>query len=331
MNYLTLFKKTNLFYGFIILILLFCSPGALHAVAWTFGIDDAGRHEFVLELDPYYSDVEYIYSITSAPIPKIYLEKEWSAYWYLFTNMYKPRFILLEASAYPLPIAGVYIKKYARDFYDDTEVYSHLNIIKAITEGFPEPYAFSLFLGNVTDYVEGEGEEMEIVGKGFSGLLFSYGNKHIVDNTMVNDHWMETEIKLKGSDIRGKHDLSWSYSLGAKFHFNDEIKDALYLSIKRSRIDFVDEDINFLWKFLTRNSEQEFRIDFHLQEFYKGKVTRYHFLFGKKFPIDDGTVTLSLGFGVIKIMSSGYTGTLEQQINDRWSFMIRPNIHIKLD
>lgn len=290
-------------------------------------MDDKGRHEASIELDPYYSCIYYTFAFTQKPIPKEKVKHEALYYWHMIKNLYMPRFVLLEASAYPLPVSGVYLKKYGSKFYENAEISEGFNLIKAITEGFPEPYAGSLFLGNVANFVSGENNE--IVGKGYSGLLFSFGDRHIVDNIMVKDWWLETEIKLKGSDLRERHSLSWSYGIGTKFHFNNEIRDIIYLSIKRNRIDYKKPDVNPFIGFFIYDSTQELKLNFDIREFYKGRITMASFLFGKNFSFGSGKVTFSLGIGFIYIFMSGYSGQLEENIDRSWSILIRPNLSFK--
>lgn len=307
-------------------LLLFGSTPA-GAVLWNWQLDKKGKHEFSLELDPYYSCVFYTLALTQKPIPKEKVTHEALYYWHMLKNIYLPRYLLIEGSGYPLPITGVYLKKYANDFYDKAEISKGLNIIKAVTTGFPEPYAVSLFLGNVSNFVSGDSNK--IVGKGYSGLLFSFGERHIVDNVMVKDWWFETEIKLKGSDLRERHKLSWSYGIGTKFHLNNEIKDIIYLSIKRNRIDYKKGDLNPFLGFFVYDSTQEFRMNFDLENVYKGRITLISFLFGKNFPIGSGKVTLSIGVGFEYQFKSGYTGTLKADIERPWSILIRPNLTFK--
>lgn len=315
----------HLFFPFILIICMtLMYPRRSAAYEKTFQLDDVGRHEFSFELDPYYSNVAYTFSLTDRPIPKESYEKERSIYYYLVRNIYLPRFILLEASIYPLPMAGVYIKKEHENFYEQSQVTKNINAVKAITAGFPEPWAYSIFFGNVVDFVRGDNK---ITGKGYSGLLFSYGNRHIVDNIMVDDDWIETEIKLKGSDIRSRHNISWSYAVGYKKHFNKEIRDAIYISIKRNRIDYVIKERNIILDFFARNSEQEVRLDFDPVRIGEGKITRYLFLFGKKLVIGEN-VAFSFSVGTIKTVASGYSGRLEQKIDEHWSLILRPNVHV---
>ena len=282
-----------------------------------------------IHLDPYYTGIDFTRSLTDKPIPKTVMTNEFAFYLHLLKNIYLPRYFLIEASIYPLPLVGVYTRKYANDFYNDTDVTFkgfNVNFVKAITTGFPEPWAASLFFGNVNDFVSDNGED--VVGKGYGGLLFSAGNRHIVDNIMVNDNWFETEIKLKGTDIRESHDLSWSYAVGAKFHDNVDIKNTLYLSIKRNRIDFVKHKGRPILNFFLYNSEQEVQIDFNMRQFYLGKLSRVSFLFGKSFTVFDNNVAFSFGVGTLKIFEDGYSGHLQSQISNKWSLIFRPNVKL---
>ncbi len=299
------------------------------AVLFPFQLDKAGYHQISFELDPYYSCVDYTLSLTDKPIPKTILTNEWMYYSHMLKNLYLPRYILVEGSIYPLPVAGVYIKENYDNFYQNAELSHSLNIVRAVTEGFPEPWAASFFLGNVADFTSSDGKE--VVGKGYSGWLFSYGGYHIVDNIMVRDNWWESEIKLKGSDLREAHNLSWSYSLGVKFHDNSEISDVCYVSVKRNRIDFVKHDINPLLGFFVYDSEQEFRADFKVDEVHRARLSRVSFLFGKNFPVGKGNVTFSFATGVVKLFQNSYSGELKRRIEREWTLIFRPNVHIKFN
>ncbi len=149
-----------------------------------------------VELDPYYSAVGVYNSLTGKPIPHLEVDSELEIYKELVTNFYKPRTLILEASLNPLPYAGTLIRKHQRDFYDDAQLTSNFNAVQAVTAGFEEPWALSLFLGNVVSF---DTINKSFKGKrnGYSGLLLSYGNYHIKDNMLIKDSWLEMEGKLK--------------------------------------------------------------------------------------------------------------------------------------
>lgn len=310
-----------------LIILFILTSGDLIAKEWVIPIGKNESQEFCLAIDPYYSYAEYIFSLTNNPIPKTEFSTELNVYFTMLKNYYKPRYLLFEISVYPLPTTGVFLKKHANDFYKSAQFTQNFNLIKSITAGFPEPWATSVFLGNIIDFTETN--STEIVGKGYSGFLFSYGNYYIVDNILINDHWFELETKIKGTNIKREHNLSWSYAIGSRLHMNNDIRDTLYLSIKRSRIDYANFSGNLLLFLIFGNSEQEFRIDFDLMEFYQGRLTSLMFLFGKKFPFFQGRVTPSVSVGAIKNFSSGYNGALESKVNTNWGLIIRPNVTIQ--
>ncbi|MCL1911335.1 MAG: AsmA family protein [Leptospirales bacterium] len=292
---------------------------------WNIPLGSEKRQEINIELDHYYSCLSYTVGITEQPIPEMNITREGELYWYMLRNFIFPRYVLFEASLYPLPIAGVYIKKEARNFYNASEVVRGFNIVKAATEGFSEPYAGSVFFGNVANFTMGDSDE--VTGRGFSGFAVSCGDRHIVDNIMVADKWCEVELKIKGMDEHQVHNMEWSYSVGIKLHDNNEIKHRFFISIYRNRIYYAD-NMSSLIGFL-RNTEQQLRIDFDLKNFDIKRLTSFSFLMGKNFPIGDGTVTLALRAGTLKIFSNGYSGSLKQAINSKWTPIIRPMAYLK--
>ena len=127
-------------------------------------LDDKKRHSVDYQLDPYYSQVAYNIDFKNPEIMPP--EKEAGLYFYLLKHFFDIRSFRLEASINPLPILGVYLKSNQRDFYDSTS-FGEFNIINAITEGFPEPGAISLFLG---DRVYLGNEELGITGAGVGSI-----------------------------------------------------------------------------------------------------------------------------------------------------------------
>ena len=67
----------------------------------------------------------------------------------------------VEGSLNILPILGSTLKKDENDLYEKSS-YGEFNLIKAITEGFPEPYAISFFMGEKVFW--------EMKTKGLQGL-----------------------------------------------------------------------------------------------------------------------------------------------------------------
>jgi len=292
---------------------------------WNIPLGSEKRQEINIELDHYYTCLAYTVAITEQPIPEMNITREGDLYLYMLRNFIFPRYVLFEASLYPLPVAGVYIKKEARNFYNDSQVIRGINIIKAVTTGFSEPYAASIFFGNVANFTKGDSDK--ITGRGFSGIAASCGDRHIVDNIMVEDKWFEVELKIKGMDDHQVHNMEWSYSIGAKLHDNNDIRHQFSISIYRNHIHYA-EGMNSLIGFFI-NTEQQLRITFDLEHLNIKKPTSFSFLIGKNFPIGDGAVTLALKAGALKIFSDGYSGNLKQDIDRKLALMVRPMIYLK--
>ncbi len=275
------------------------------------------RVKFVFEPDAYYTDVELILALTREPIPQIGEKTEAEIYRTLLSRAaVLPRYIVLEGSVNPLPYLGVWIKRDNPGFYENAQVSGSFNWVQAVTAGFEEPYAVSLLAGNVVGFdIPGP---TDIKGNGYSGYLFSAGNYHIKNNTLIHDRWQEIEWKMKG-DRRSKiKKLSWSFRVGAKMHSNPNITDILYLSVRRSRLDYQIEEGSLFY-----NSGFEYTMDLNRTTF---SPIRHYFFVDKKWPVRNGEMALALATGFVWESSSKYTGPLADGKGTSFQFLLRPNI-----
>jgi hypothetical protein len=281
------------------------------------GKNEAGV-EFVWELDPYYTQVSLHFPLTAAPIPEITGTNEMEVYRKLFIDSLIPRFMLVEAAVFPMPLIGVGLKEYQHDFYKGFNVGSgDLNLLEAVTAGFQEPYAFSIFLGDMVSFVK-PGQEKISANKGYMGYMISYSNQHIKRNVLIPDHNVEIEWKMKGERIYKDDKLSWSFRLGSKLHENPDITNTLYFGIRRSNLDFSADFLSFV-----NNSSIDFRWDFSAKD---GRPLRQEYVIGKKFPIKRWGVALKMDVGLIWEDSARYTGALRDKDFQNISAVIRPNI-----
>lgn len=269
-----------------------------------------------LELDAYYSNVSLTLSLTEEPIPHFGEKPESEIYRTLLSRSLVPRFLLLEASINPMPYLGVYIKKNHQNFYDDAEISGSLNWVKAITAGFEEPWAASIFLGTVVDFhIPGY---KDLQGKGYAGFLASGGNYHIKDNEMIKDDWREFEWKIKGDKKSALHKLSWSFRIGAKLHENPYITDIIYLSFRRSRLDY-----KIVRPSIFDNSGFEYTIDMNRRGL---DSIRHYFFVEKKWPLEK-KVAFAFAFGFVWESARKYSGPLTAGREDNdFQIIMRPNI-----
>lgn len=282
---------------------LMCLPAMVHGSEWEY------------ELDPYYSNVFYYQSLDDSPVPELGTRSEHQVYRDLFFRSYLPRFVLVEASVNPLPLLGVIVKDKQPDTYDNARLSDDLNLVESVTAGFEEPYALSLFLGNMVKYTAAN--ESQTQSKGFMGYLFSTGHLHIRQNEMVADKWYELEWKLKGDQVLQDINLSWSFRSGIKMHDNPLITDEAYVALKRERVQLTGDVLS--WE---QNGGVEFvyRVDKN-----SGASIGQQLIIDKKVPLAKGQYVLSLGFGVVRDTKAKYKGKYEAD-KAVTSFVLRPSI-----
>lgn len=277
----------------------------------------AAHAEFVYEIDPYYTNVGYNIPLTDKPIPTIESGSEAVIYRELIKDSVIPRFMTLEASMYPMPILGTWLKTHHRGFYDSGAITNNFNIVESLTAGFQEPWALSMFFGNVAK-LKRPGETRVGNNYGYTGYLFSVGEKHIKDNLLVEDHWFEMEWKIKGQLDYTNKKLSWSFRGGAKFHNNVDINDVYYIALMRNNTELHSPGRDWL-----DNTTFDFKMHFLQQS---GKLVRIEFLAGKKLPLREKSFIPTLSAGFILTNPGEYSGSLHNTGGNTLTFVIRPSI-----
>jgi hypothetical protein len=267
--------------------------------------------EVIYEWGAYYSSIGLHIPISDDPLPDGGRLNEAEVYRQLLARSYRPNLVLLEASAYPMPMLGVWLRGHNAGFYDNAK-----NVVQAVTAGFQEPWAVSAFFGSQMKFTRPEESERG-TNRGYMGYLVSAGTKHIKDNVLIDDDWIELEWKLKGERIFNEERLSWSFRAGGKFNRNTEIADALYVGVRRSNLDFRSPFLSLL-----DNSRIEL-----LTEIPKDRLLllRQELIIGKKFPIDS-RVAWEVDLGLIYERASKYTGSLAPLGKSSITFVFRPNI-----
>lgn len=277
-----------------------------------------GEVEFVWELDPYYSEVSLHIPLTDEPIPELSDVSEFEVYSRLLVGSLVPRYMLVEAAVFPMPLTGVGLKRYARDAYNAFNVGSRdFNLLEAVTEGFQEPYAVSALFGNIVSFIR-KGEDKVSSNKGYTGYMVSYSNQHIKRNELIPDHSLELEWKTKGDRIFRDEKLSWSFRTGVKLHDNPRISDTFYLGFRRNNLDFKAGFLSFL-----ENSDFNTRWDFSTRN---AKLLRQEYVVGKKFPLARWRIALRLDVGIIWEDAALYSGSLRESGHQSFLAVLRPNI-----
>jgi len=274
--------------------------------------DAAELPTLLLELGAYYTSAGVYLPLTRDPVPHVGEHGEVDMYWALLPRSVLPRFVVLEVSVNPMPCFGLLLRDRTPGFYGRSQLDRNTNLVRAVTAGFEEPWAASVFVGNVVDFdVRGR---RDIEGKGYFGTVFSAGNWHIKDNVAIDDPWLEAEAKLKGDRRSPVKKLSWSFRVGVKLHSNPDVVDTAYLGIRRSRVDYAGGPP------LIANSGVEYRFDAALD----GTPLRHYFIVDKKWPL--GKVAASIALGLLWDRGRSYRGALAVDTPERVQVLIRPNV-----
>jgi hypothetical protein len=273
----------------------------------------AARPELVWELSAYYTDVDLYIPLTARPMPESHGDREWQIYRDLFLQSLRPQLLLFEASVYPLPVAGQWVRRRHPSFYRDAKVGS-VNWIESVTAGFQEPAAVSAFIGSAMAF-ERPGQAHKATNKGHMGYLVSFGTEHIAHNVLLHEPWYELEWKLKGDkSFRGDR-LTWSFRVGTRQHSDPDIADTVYVGLKRNHLDFGAPLLGWL-----NNTDAEGT----LAAASRGLMSAQLF-FGKNYPLRGMGLAMNLQMGVIYENDLVYSGRL-RQTRDNVLFVLRPNI-----
>src|SRR5262245_50107256 len=196
--------------------------------------------EVVTESGAYYSSVGLYVPLSADPFPDGGRLEELDVYKQLLERSWRPNVVAFEASVYPMPIAGVWLRKEHLDFYDRAP-----SLIQAVTAGFQEPWAISAFFGSQMKFTRPEEGERG-TNRGYLGYLVSAGTKHIKSNVLIADDWLELEWKLKGERFFREERLDWSFRAGGRYNSNRDIADTLHIGLRRSNLDFKSPVLSWL-------------------------------------------------------------------------------------
>jgi hypothetical protein len=292
------------------------APGEASAASPT--ASQSKKTEIVWEWDPYYTDVDFNIPLTDKPIPTISSDSEAVIYRDLITGSLVPRYMLFEASVYPLPVLGTYLNTHTPGFWNAGQIGNGgINVFKSATAGFQEPWALSAFFGNIANLVK-PGETSTGQNLGYTGYLISAGAQHIKDDVLIQDKWYELEWKIKGKLDYPDEKLDWSFRVGAKMNANHDITNVMYVGIHRSNLDFHQPFLSWL-----ANSDVDLQIQFSQQG---GKPLYEELVIGKKYPVEGEDYSITLDVGLVWESPDEYQGILRDTNTSTLTLVFRPSI-----
>lgn len=274
--------------------------------------------DYDYELDAYYSNVSAFINLDrDKKIEDASHDSEAELYSELVKKTFSPNIFLLEAALYPMPLLGLYIKDtYGYDY--EHARYRDLNLVKAVTAGFEEPYSLSFFLGRMLVF---RNKESNHIGKNraYIGYLFSIGDYSIKDNIAHKNRWFNAEFKLKGTREKRVQDLDWSFRVGAKINENKDFVNTLYFGARRSSIDYKKSALSFIY-----NSAFSTMFEFSADNFF---MTSAEMMIEKKFPLKwSDKAVFSLGLGYLYNSGEKYKNGLKDEGIEDHQIIFRPNL-----
>jgi len=273
--------------------------------------------EYDYELDAYYSNASIFIDLDpDQEITNAINMSEKDIYSNLLLNTFSPNIILFEASLHPMGITGLYLKNKQKDLYEKSDV-QDVNLVKAITAGYEEPYSLSFFIGRMMVFKD---KDSDNIGKNraYMGYLFSVGDYSIKDNIAHFDKWLNIEFKLKGTRSKEESDLDWSFRLGTKIHQNDNFVNSIYIGARRSSTDYKES----VWSFVYNSAfSSMLAISANTLE-----LTDAELVLEKKWPLHwSKKMTFGLGIGYLFNSSQKYRGTLSDEGIENHQLIFRPN------
>ncbi len=205
----------------------------------------------------------------------------------LLNQMYYPKFILFQTTFYQLSSLSSYLETDHDKIFARFDLIGDINLLKSIGGGFEEPYAFTLFLGNLVylsyiDSTRTESLKRRQSGSALAGLAFSWGNHQICDNIYFHDFWYQIELMLTGVlKEQTARKITWNFRAGVKYHKNNLMPDVFIFSVERSHSTFYPAGFS-----LIKNSVFKYRVYLPLSKTSEMPFFVYqHFSFGKKIPV----------------------------------------------
>jgi len=265
---------------------------------------------------------------------KIYRpELERHVYGILLSRLYKPKYIVAQATAYPLALLSSDMETYHPKHYRQFE-FMEINLLRTISSGYEEPYALSLLLGNFALFGYHEQDEqgksrIRQSGSALAGIIITTGHLYIHDNIRVNERWWQYELILTGKLNEPKvRMIEWNFRIGTKHHQTDLTPDVALLILHRSHTEWNFRQFSFI-----RNSH--FHYEAYFPIFHDGQklpfTVRQYFSYGKKFPFKkfNRLFALRIGGGIIWEKLRLYNHDqrfFEAQQSSQITYLIQPSI-----
>ena len=274
--------------------------------------------QFTWALDPYDSNLAFDSPLGDKPIETIQSDDPAALFRGLMQDSLVPHYMYVQGDVYPLPVLATYLKSHSPHTYKKADLQTTgVNLIESSTTSYQEPWALSLFLGNIAD-LRRPGQSQGANNVGYCGWLFSGGTQHLKDNELIQDDWYKVEWQVRGDLLDRGAKFSWNFRIGSKFNANPYITDVMYLGLQRDDLDFRKPFLSWL-----DNSSADLQFEFSQLG---GRVVREEFVVGKKYPLPDAGYAITLSIGVVWDGVGEYSGPLRDSPKSQYTLVFQPSI-----
>lgn len=294
------------------------TPASSDTGATLTGAGATRRTQFTWALDPYDSNLAFDFPLGDKPIPTIQSEDPGALFRGLMEDSVVPHYMYLQGDVYPLPVLGTYLKSHSPHTYKKADLQSTgVNLVESSTTSYQEPWALSVFLGNIAD-LQRPGQSQGANNVGYCGWLISGGTQHLKDNELIQDDWYKVEWQVRGNLLDQGAKFSWDFRVGSKFNANPYITDVVYVSLQRDDLDFRKPFLSWL-----DNSSADLQLEFSQ---HGGRVVREEFVVGKKYPFPGAGYAVTLSVGVVWDGVGEYSGPLRDSPKSQYTLVFQPSI-----
>lgn len=168
----------------------------------------------------------------------LWQEDEFRLYRDLLLKSVRPRYFLLELTAYPLAAASAWIETDHRRLFRSFDLWDGFNLLRSLGAGYQEPWSVSVFLGQLTNFWDlSEQDELVVAASGAAGLVVTAGLHQLLDNSVVSGAWYRLEWKIKGTGSVGARRRSWDLKAGYRNYGQPQLANTVGIALTRQRIE----------------------------------------------------------------------------------------------
>jgi hypothetical protein len=276
------------------------------------------KTQFTWALDPYDSNLAFVFPLGDKPIPVIQSEDPSALFRGLMEDSLLPHYMYVQADVYPLPMLGTWLKSHSPHTYKKADLQATgVNLVESSTTNYQDPWALSVFLGNIAD-LQRPGQSQGANNVGYCGWLLSGGTQHLKDNVLIQDDWYRVEWQVRGDLKDPEAKFSWDFRVGSKFNANPYITDVVYVGLQRNDLDFRKPFLSWL-----DNSSLDLQAEFSQ---HGGHVVRETLVLGKKYPFPEAGYAITLSLGVVWDGVDEYSGPLRDSPKSQYTLVFQPSI-----